>query len=128
MTSSLTSPAPHLSKADGRYYVTVDGVRVGWVLKAHDGWAFWAKVHDALTGTILASGYATRRDALIEGLSSLRIRHLGAVLILNHETWNDEYAYVDTDLLRRITDGMLDQKYGLDGVPVRRVANAETPA
>lgn len=114
----MGAPELRLHKGDDhrfnhRYYVEVDGVKVGWVLKGSDGWRFYATVHESIQGTLLASGNKTRRDALLEGLSTLRIRHLGRVYILNTSTWRDEVAYVEEDTLEALWARLLDEKYPL---------------
>jgi hypothetical protein len=100
-------------KADSRYYVSIDGVKVGWVLNWNDGkgWSMWSTVRDSIKGERMATGYKTRRDAVMEGLSNLRIWHGGGVMILNMETVQDELFVFSTATLQAITDRLLDEKY-----------------
>src|SRR5262245_26243203 len=106
-----TTTSLKLSKGDGRYYVYIDGGKVGWVLKASDGWRFYAPRFDAFQGHQLCGGAATRRDALMEGLSSLRIRHSGRIVHFNHDTLRDEVVALDEATLLAIYDRLLDEKY-----------------
>lgn len=103
-----------LTKADSRYYVSIGDLKVGWVLRSSDGrwWHFYATIRDSIEGTRMATE-RTRRDALIEGLSSLRIRHLSRVVILNHDTWKDEFRYLDEDVLKAEVDRLVDEKYAV---------------
>lgn len=94
-----------------RYYVDIDDVTVGWVLKNDDGWAMFATVYDWAKATLLTSGNSTRRDALMEGVSELGIRHLGRVVRLNTETFKEETVAVDTDALKALWERLLDEKY-----------------
>jgi hypothetical protein len=100
-------------KANDRYYVEIDGVKVGWVLKIGSQWAFYATVHDALKGTQLAAGFSTRRDAVMQGLSSLQIRHLGRIAVLNLETIKDEYVSIPEADLKDLWNQLMNEKYPL---------------
>lgn len=110
--TSTDSPTLTLRKADGRYYVSVNDVKVGWVLKNSDGWSFYSTVYDSLEGRRLSWGNPTRRDALMEGLSELRIRHGGRVRILLFEpSVRDEWIYVPEADLKALWERLLDEKY-----------------
>lgn len=111
MTTTANPLLPTYRKATDRYYVALDGVDVGWVLRLSDGWAFYATVRDPLRGERLASGNRTRREAVREGLCMLRIYHLGRVVRLNMDTIRDEPVYFDN--LQAVDAALLDQMYPL---------------
>lgn len=98
-------------KADYRYYVSIDGEKVGWVTKLDKGeWIFYACVRDSLRGERLSIA-STRRDAVMEGISNLEIYHRGWLVRLNMETVRDEEYQIDPAKLRALWDQMLDEKY-----------------
>lgn len=105
-----------LRQADSRYYVSIAGQQVGWVLKDSSGpspwWLFYATVNDSIKGTLLASS-PTRREALMDGLSTLRFHHLGRVSHWNWDTHQEEWFFFDDADLRDIQDALLAQKYPL---------------
>lgn len=104
-----------LRQADCRYYVSIAGQQVGWVLKSSSGprpWLFYATVSDSIKGTLLA-GADTRRDALMDGLSTLRFHHLGRVTHWNWDTHQEEWFFFDDADLKAIQDALLAQKYPL---------------
>lgn len=98
-------------KGDCRYYVAVDGTKVGWVSNLSGEWRFYATTDDSLRGTLLADGYKTRRSAVREGLATLRIRHLGRVIRFNYETCSVETVYIPEATLRELDDRLLDEMY-----------------
>lgn len=103
-----------LRKADCRYYVTVDGVTVGWVLKNSDRWTMYATVREAMKGEIVGAGQ-TRNEALWEGLGTLRIRYYGRVFVLNHETWKEDAAYLAEAVLEGAATEVLYRMYPAAG-------------
>lgn len=116
MTTTATPYAITFSKGDvdRRYYVFLDGEKVGWVLKDYEGrWAFYASVRQWAKGERLAGGEKTRRDAVAEGLSSLRIWHGSGIRHLNMETMEEEWRVFDGKRLEATWDHLLDLKYGL---------------
>jgi hypothetical protein len=101
-----------VSYTTARYYVSVNGVKVGWVTKIQDHeWRFYATIEDSIKGAILASGERTRREAVREGLATLRIRHCGRIMRLNLETVRDEYVWFEEDVLKELDARLLDEMY-----------------
>lgn len=114
-TSMATTILPGLTleKGDNRYYVFVDGIKVGWVSNLTGSWTFWSPVRDSIEGTRLAEE-STRRDVIAEGLSTLRIRHGGWVKALDPEhPGRDTDVVIPEARLRELWDKLLDLKYGL---------------
>jgi len=105
-TSSI--PQLHLRKADARYYVSIDGVKIGWVSKNHDGsWTMWATVESNTRGTVMARGYKTRNECLWDGLGHLRIYNLGRIVRYDFDALVEVIHYVDEESLRAIERGLL---------------------
>jgi CYTH domain-containing protein len=95
-----------VSYTTARYYVSVNGVKVGWVTKIQDHeWRFYATIEDSIKGAILASGERTRREAVRESLATLRIMRL------NLETVRDEYVWFEEDVLKELDARLLDEMY-----------------
>lgn len=104
-------------KADARYYVSLDGVQVGWVCKAHDGWVFYASVNESVRGERLACE-PQRGIAVEEGLSLLRIYHGSRVFTLDLDRNSDTFCkdvsvWFDRDRLEATVDRMSTVRYGL---------------
>lgn len=111
--SVRTTYRKHAGRGGTRYYVDVEGTQAGWVCKSYDGtWDFWATTVRSLEGNCLIRGCRTRRDAVIEGLSSLAAFHSGLTWRLNMETVRDEAVIIPTDVLRQAWEQLLDEKYG----------------
>lgn len=97
---TTTQRLVHLRKSvSGRYYVDlhVDGevVKVGWVTKVFGLWNFYATVSDVFTGDALDRCAPTRRDAIANGLSVLRINHGGRIYRLSDDAVTTEAVYVE---------------------------------
>lgn len=101
------------SGIDGRYYVHLDGEKVGWVCRYSDDrtWAFYACTRRWAEGERLTYGNATRRDAVMDGLSHLRIYNLGRVVRLDDESLDEVVHYFDNDRLDATWQAQLDAKY-----------------
>lgn len=97
---------------DGRYYVELDGVKIGWVNKIGNGWRMLACADRAMQGLLLSCSEATRRDAVIEGLSTLRIWHGGRVWRFDVETLQDTAVWFDVDRLNATEHALLDEAIG----------------
>ena len=105
------------SRRDSRYYVTLDGIKVGWVSKGHDGWSFWATTTDSIQGDRLSTE-PQRGIAVEEGLSNLRIRHMGRLFHLDMDRDSDTYMkdvpmWLDNDRLYNTIDHMSSVRYRL---------------
>lgn len=113
MTNETKTPT-HLqlrkSNADRRYYVAVDGIRVGWVSKGHEGWTMWATTETGAKATIVATGSKTRTACLWDGLGHLRIHNLGRVFGMN-ENYDEVAQYVTESTLRAIESDLLAQMH-----------------
>lgn len=109
----MATPSVTYQRSDSRYYVSIDGDQVGWVSKSSlDGtWRMWATVNESIQGQVLASGCKTRRDAVLDGIGSLRIWHLGLIHRLNLDTYKDERFVFPEATLRAVEELLLDQKY-----------------
>lgn len=118
MTDATATYAVTYTKGDQRYYVALDGVRLGWVLKAHDGgWKVFATVRNATEGQCI--GWDRSRQAAVEdALSTLAIRHGGRVVRLDLDRDSDTYmqdvpVWFERDVLKATADHLSDVRYGL---------------
>lgn len=98
------------TKSDSRYYVHLDGEKVGWVIKTSLGWLFYACTDKWATGTKLAES-RTRRDATMDGLSALRIHHYGRIVRLSEDCMDEENVWFDHDRLDATWQALLDEKF-----------------
>ena len=107
-----TASKLHLRKADQRYYVDIDGVKVGWVAKGSDKrWTMWAKVDSSTKGTVVATNCKTRDEALYDGLGHLRIYNLGRVVCYDHDALCDTVVFLDEDVLVAIDQEITRRRY-----------------
>lgn len=120
MTTNTTATAYQITyrKVDSRYYVDLDGVQVGWVVKADKSeWTFYATVRESTKGERLGIE-SQRQSAVQEGLSTLRIRHFGRVFRLeldrNSESFMDDVpVYFKYERLEATWRQMLDDRFGI---------------
>lgn len=99
-------------KGEHCYYVEIGGETAGWVVKTSDGtWSFYAQVWERRTGERLAWGCKTRREAVWDGLGTLRIRHLGRIYKLAFNPVRDEPVYFEEATLKAIGDALMEEMY-----------------
>lgn len=115
------SKAESGSRIPGRYYIAINGTRIGWVnnFGDADGWSFYAPVREVFRGQCLARGFRTRRDAIAEGLSQLDIHHYGRLFRPNPDTYRDETFTVNLLVLRAACRRLHNEKYLGDSKAVR---------
>ena len=106
----MTAPAKvTYEKRGDSWLVYLDGVEVGATRKNDDGWAFYCSVKHPYFWTVLASGEMHRRDAVIEGLTRLRVRHHGRIRLPSEDSagyWCD----VGLRKLDATTDALRDER------------------
>lgn len=96
-----------------RYNVQLDGETVGWVIRwsNESTWSFHASVRQSSKGETLVREAESRRDAVMYGISELRIYHLGRVVRFDLDTISDVVTYFDNDRLDATYEALLDAKY-----------------
>lgn len=104
------------AKGDSRYYIHLDGEKMGWVSKSSDGgWKVWACLTDTIQGTVIGWD-DTRKGAVEDALSTLAYRYNGWIVRLSFEhddTYMKDVPFqFDTDMLRATARHMSYKRWG----------------